>query len=110
MDKIYQIIYTEFAAREIEEKADYIAFNFHDPVLAETWYLRLKAEISNDLTQFPYKYPLYHAKKWSTKGVRQFTFRNDVILYSVNEEKRIVYILSVSTKGRDLTACLDNYT
>lgn len=109
MDRRYQIVYAESAIRDMEEKADYISFNFRDPSLAETWYLRLEAEIFNDLTQFPYKYPLYHTQKWGAKGIRQFTFRNDVVLYSVNEEKQLVYILMVCTKGRDLSAHLEKY-
>ena len=70
----------------------------------------LAPEILKDLTRFPYKYPLYHVQKWSAKGIRQFTFRNDVILYSVNEKEQIVYIWAVCTKGRDLTAHLEEYT
>lgn len=110
MDKMYRIIYTESAVRDMEEKADYISLILHDPSLAETWYLRLRAEILKDLAHFPYKYPLYHMQRWSAKGVRQFTFRNDVILYSVNEKELIVYIWAVCTKGRDLTAHLDENT
>ena len=91
----------------MEEKVDYISLNLRDPGLAETWYLRLRAEILKDLTQFPYKYPLYGISKWSAKGIRQFTFRNDVILYSVSEKEQTVYIWAVCTKGRDLTAHLE---
>lgn len=109
MDNLYRIVYTESAVRDMEEKADYISLNFRDPVLAETWYLRLREEIMKDLTHLPCKYPLYHLQKWSTKGIRQFTFRNDVILFSVNEEEHLVYIRAVCTKGRDLTAHLDEY-
>lgn len=110
MDKIYRIIYTESAVRDMEEKAGYIFLNFRDSALAERWYLRLRAEIMKDLTRFPYKYPLYHIPKWSTKGIRQFAFRNDVILYSVNEEEQIVYVRAICTRGQDLTAHLDKYT
>lgn len=110
MDKKYQILYTESAIRDMEEKADYISLNFHDPGLAETWYLRLRAEILKELTQLPYKYPLYRIQAWSAKGIRQFTFRNDVILYSINEKEQIVYIQVVCTKGRDLSAHLEECT
>lgn len=110
MNKMYRIVYTESAVRDMEEKADYISLNLRDPGLAETWYLRLRTEVLKDLTQFPYKYPLYHMSKWSAKGVWQFTFCNYVILYSVNEDEKIVYIRAVCTKGQDLTAHLDEYT
>ena len=59
MDKVYRIIYTESAVRDMEEKADYICFNLRDPHLAETWYFRLRTEILSDLAHFPLKYPLY---------------------------------------------------
>lgn len=107
MNKTYCIFYTESAIRDMEEKADYISFNLREPSLAEIWYLRLKTEISEDLTRFPYKYPLCHIQKWNSRGIRQFTFRSDVILYSVNEAERLVYIRAVCTKGRDLQAHLD---
>ena len=110
MDKEYRIVYTRSAIQDMEEKADHISFSFHDPDLAETWYLRLRAEILSNLTRFPYKYPLYHVEKWSAKGIRQFTFRNDVILYSIDEKEQVVYIRVVCTKGRDLAAHLEGYT
>lgn len=110
MDKPYQIIYTESAVRDLEEKADYISFQLHDPNLAETWYFRLRAEILKDLTQMPYKYPLCQVEKWRARGVRQFAFRNDVVLYSVDGEKHIVFIRAVATKGRDIPAHLDEST
>ena len=48
----YKIVYTESAIQDIEEKADYIAAQFHDPDLAEEWYFRLKFEIQKQLTTF----------------------------------------------------------
>ena len=55
----YEIIYTEAAAQDIEEKADYIAAQFCDSGLAENWYFRLKADLQEQLSTFPLKYPLY---------------------------------------------------
>lgn len=109
MDEIqrYRVIYTETAIRDIEEKADYIAAQFRAPELAETWYLRLRAEIQRNLSTFPRKYPVYHVEPWETKDVRLFTARNDVVLYSVDDQERAVYIRGVCTRGRDLAAHLD---
>ncbi len=55
MDKEYQILYTESAIQDMEEKADHIAFNLHAPDLAERWYLRLKAGIRENQASFPYR-------------------------------------------------------
>lgn len=107
MDKRYEVVYTESAIRDLEEKADYITGQLREPKLAEVWYLRLRAELQNDLAYFPSKYPFYHVEKWRTKGVRLLTFRNDVILYSVDEEKREVIIWAICTKGRDLVSHLE---
>lgn len=102
----YSIIYTEAAIEDIEEKADYIAFQLHDPELAKAWYRRLRGSIQEELTTFPLKYPLYNAAPWDERGTREVTIRNDVILYSVDEATYKVYIRAVCTKGRDLSAHL----
>ncbi len=103
----YEIIYTETAVRDIEEKADYIATQFRDPDLAENWYLRLRTELQDQLSTFPLKYPLYNVEPWYQRGIREYVTRNDVVLYSVDEKISHVYIRAVCTKGRDLAAHLE---
>ena len=102
----YKILYTETAIQDMEEKADYIACQFRDQGLALAWYVRLRDAIGENLATLPYKYPLYRQEPWTSKGIRLFTFRNDVILYSVNEQTASVYIRAVCTKGRELSALL----
>ncbi len=102
----YEILYTETAVQDIEEKADYIAVQFHDPDLAESWYLRLKEDLQKQLSTFPLKYPLYDVEPWNQRGIREYISRNDVVLYSVDEKTGRVYIRAVCTKGRDLAAHL----
>jgi hypothetical protein len=63
---------------------------------------RLCALLQENLTAFPAKYPLYDVEPWSSAGIRQYVTRNDVILYSVDENRSCVYIRSVCTRGRDL--------
>lgn len=108
MDQIpkYKVIYTENAVRDIEEKADYIVAQFRDPKLAEHWYQNLRASIQEQLTTFPYKFQPYNTEPWIQRGIRQYITRNDVVLYSVDDETRQVYIRAVCTKGRDLAAHL----
>ena len=102
----YKIVYTESAIQDIEEKADYIAAQFRDPDLAEEWYFRLKFEIQKQLTTFPFKYQPYHLEPWAGRGVRQYVTRNDVVLYSVDEDGRQVFIRAICTRGQDLAAHL----
>lgn len=108
MSSGYQVFYAESAVRDLEEKAGYISFTLHEPGLAEKWYVRLRRELQEDLTYFPYKYPLCSIERWAQAGVRQLVFRNDVILYSVNEAERRVYIRAVCTSGQDLSAHLND--
>lgn len=103
----YKISYTQAAAEDIEEKADYIAVQFHDPALSEVWYERLKGQIQENLTTFPLKYPLYDVPPWQEQGIHLFVTRNDVVLYSVDTDSYTVYIHTVCTKGRDLPAHLE---
>lgn len=109
MDNIqrYEISYTQTAIEDIEEKADYIAFQLHDMALAEKWYSRLRKLIQEDLSAFPLKYPLYDVAPWNLKGIRLFITRNDVVLYSVDNTAHVVYIRGVCTKGQDVAAHLE---
>lgn len=103
----YQIRYTQAAVTDMEEKADYIAFQLRDPSLAETWYFRLRELIQSNLTIFPLKYPLYDVSPWNKRGVRLFITRNDIVLYSVDTDHYTVYIRAVCTRGRSLPAHLE---
>jgi toxin ParE1/3/4 len=105
--KRYNIVYTETAIQDIEEKWDYIADQFRDMILADRWYERLRSAIWQDLTTFPMKYPLYDVEPWRERGVREFVTKTDVILYHVDQAHDIVYIRGVCTIGRDLSAHLD---
>ena len=102
----YEIYYTQTAEQDILEKFSYILHQFIDPTLAETWYTRLREVIQRNLSQFPEKYPLYNVAPWNEKGIRQFINRNDVILYSVDEAYKRIYIRCVCTQGQDLSAHL----
>lgn len=75
---------------------------YRNTALAERWYNRLSTLIQESLTAFPAKYPLYDVEPWSSAGIRQYVTRNDVILYSVDENRSCVYIRSVCTRGRNL--------
>lgn len=98
----YKIAYTETSIQDMEEKVDYISCQFSDPALALAWYTRLRDAIQRELRTMPYKYPLYSIEPWYSRGIHQFTFRNDVILYSVDDTTGYVYIRAVCTRGRDI--------
>ena len=107
--KRYSIVYAEGAVQDIWEKVDYIEHKFRDPDLAELWYLRLRGAIQDDLSTLPYKYAVYDREPWKTKGVHLMLFRNDVVLYSIDEQAHTVYIRAVCTKGRELASHLESH-
>ena len=102
----FEIVYTESAILDIEEKADYISGQLREPSTAEKWYLRLRRIIQAELSTLPLKFPLYDRTPWNQRGIRLMAARNDVVLYSVDERSHTVYIRAVCTKGRDLSAHL----
>lgn len=53
MDSIqkYDIFYTQSAITDIEDKADYIAFQLRAPDVAEAWYRQLRETILENLSK-----------------------------------------------------------
>lgn len=98
--------YTATVVQDLLEKASYITQQLQDTELAAAWYARLRGTIQQNLSFFPYKYPLHNAAPWREQGVRQFVSRYDVILYSLDAQQRVVHIRSVCARGRDLSAHL----
>lgn len=100
--KKYRIFYTETAEEDILAKAEYIEKAYRDSRLALGWYTRLRAQIEKDLSFLPYKYPLYSAGAWAEKGVREYILKNDIVMYSVDEENAAVMIHAVFTRGKNM--------
>lgn len=106
----YQIFYTETAVNDISGKFQYITHAFHDRVLAEHWYFRLKAEIRSNLSSMPAKFAYYDVAPWREQGIHLLLTRQDVVLYSIDESAASVYVHAVCTAGRDLNAHLEQAT
>jgi len=86
----------------LEEKMQYIAEQLFEPLVAQNWLARLFEFFELQLTTFPKKFPEYKESKY-----RIVVYRNDVIIYEVDEKKAIVYVDLVCTKGRDLDHLLE---
>ena len=105
MDEIlqYEIHYTPSAIQDMLDKADYIAYALKSPETALTWYRELRQGIQQDLATFPYKYPIYHAEPWERWGVRMMVTGKDIVLYTIDAEKKTVTVHMVCTKGKNLS-------
>lgn len=107
--KRYTILYTQTAEEAIFTKAEYIEKAYHDGRLAYKWYERLKTQIQKDLSYLPYKYQVYPAGTWAEQGVREYILRNDIVLYSVDEQNTAVIIHAVFTRGKNISEDLAEY-
>ena len=109
MDKIqkYQIVVTAEFYQDLRRKSDFITANYHDRTLARTWSKRLLAEIQRDLSAFPEKYPLYQGRRQKDDEIRLLLYRNDVVMYSVSNQEKCVYLHGVCTKGMDIDGYLE---
>ena len=101
--KRYSIQYSESAEEDIFAKAEYIEKVLLDSRLAYTWYTRLRDQIARDLSFLPYKFQLYPASGWTEKGIREYVFCNDIVLYSIDEACAVVIIHAVFTKGKNIS-------
>lgn len=101
--KRYCIQYSEAAEEDIFTKAEYIEKVYRDSRLAYTWYTRLRNQISKDLSFLPYKFQRYPASGWAEKGIHAYVFRNDIVLYSIDEAIAAVIIHAVFTKGKNMS-------
>ena len=104
--KRYNVRYTARAMRCLDEKVDYISWKFGDSDLAEKWYFRLRKEIQESLSTFPYKYQIYDVPPWNECKVRLFLSRKDVVAYLVDEDAACVRVIGVCTKGKEMTSFL----
>lgn len=108
MDEIkrYNVRYTARALRCLGEKVDYISWKYGSTDLAEKWYLRLREEIQEGLSTFPYKYQIYGVPPWNEYEARLFLSRNDVVAYLIDEDTSCVRIIGICTRGREMTSFL----
>ena len=84
-------------------KGDYISAQLRDSSLALKWYERLKKDILYELSFFPYKYPVIKKGISLEKDIHILTIRNDIVLFSIDENRALVYVLNVYTKGKNLS-------
>lgn len=106
--KRYDIVVTKTALTQIEEKFDYIAKILFEPASANKWILRLIEFLRKNLSFFPKKYPLFYEKKYKEK-YRVVRFRNDIVIYSIDNDKNVVYIKMICTNGKNLSHLLELY-
>lgn len=102
---MFEVNFTETALQDMEEKADYIAYDLFAPQSAQRWYEQLRNSVMKYLSEFPEMYPPYPSK--TRQGIRYATFGTDVVLYSVDNAQRRVYVEMVCSNGQNIDARLE---
>lgn len=88
------------AHRDMVSIAEYISSELSNPAVAEELAGEMIASV-DDLSEFPYIYPAYVPIRPLKYEYRKLLVRNYIVLYWVDEEKKIVTVASVLYAKKD---------
>ncbi len=97
----YSIKYTETAIQDIDNIYAYIAYDLSESTTAVKMLDRLEEKI-NDLGNMPFKFREYEVEPWKTRGMHFMPVGNYVVLYTPNEETKVVTVNRVFYGGMDI--------
>lgn len=103
---MYEIRFLENALEDLKGIASYIAYTLSNPIAAEKLSKEILSQIDN-LTNFPYQWPVYHALYPLSHEFRRLRVKNYFVFYWVEEEKREVTIARVIYARRNLQNLMD---
>ena len=101
----YEVKLTSQAARQIEAIVQYISKVLFVPETARKWADALQSEIAK-LDFMPSRYTLAEEEPWHTNGIHKMPFKNFLIYYLIDEDKKAVWITAVIYEQRDQIAAL----
>lgn len=101
----YEVKLTSQAIGQIAEIVQYISKALSVPETARKWADTLQSEIAK-LDFMPSRYPLTEEEPWHTKGIHKMPFRNFLVYYLIDEERKAVWVTAVIYGRRDRIAAL----
>lgn len=90
----YAVEVTEAALEAVEEHVRYIAVEAQAPLNAARWLDRILGAAAS-LEQFPKRGPLAEEDAYVGHEVRHFVVGNHLLLFSVDEERKTVWVLGL---------------
>lgn len=103
----YEVKLTAQAVGQIEEIVQYISNVLLVPETARKWVDTLQCEIAK-LESMPSRYSLAEEEPWRTKGIHKMPFKNFLVYYLIDNDKKAVWVTAVIYGRRDqITALLD---
>lgn len=100
MDK-YKVNLNALAYRNLDEIFSYIAFDLQSPINAKKQTYRLWQSLKT-LEIFPQSHQQRNIGKYAEKGYRQLLIDNYIAIYKIDEDNKIVNIITIQHKGRNI--------
>lgn len=101
----YEVKLTSQAIGQIEEIVQYISKVLFAPETARKWADDLQSEIAN-LDFMPSRYPLTEEEPWHMKEIHKIPFKNFLVYYLIDEDKKAVWVTAVIYGRRDQLVAL----
>lgn len=103
----YEVKITAQSIEQIEEIVQYISKNLSAPETAREWADALQREIRK-LNSMPSRHPLVEEEPWHNRGIRKMPFKNFIVYYLIDENKKVVWVTAVIYGRRDQITALAN--
>ena len=100
MDR-YTVFISPQAYRDLEEIYAYIAHEKLAPENAEGQVSRVRKAILG-LAELPQSHQDRLVGRYAGKGYKQLVIDNYIAIFRINENRRVVYVVTVQYQGRDL--------
>ncbi len=100
LDK-YKVKINPRAIRELDSIYEYIASDKSAPEAARGQVGRIKKAILN-LDTFPQSHQERNEGRYAGKGYRQLLIDNYIAIFRIDEENKIVYVITIQYQGRNL--------
>lgn len=101
----YEVKITSQAIAQIGEIVQYISKVLFAPETARKWVDNLQNEIAK-LDFMPSRYPLTEEEPWHTKEIHKMPFKNFLVYYLIDENKKKVWITAVIYRSKDQMVAL----
>lgn len=104
----YQVVLTDTAVQDLRDIAFWIADRSKDRELAKRFVLALRKECGR-LEDFPNAGAIPRDRVLKSAGYRFLVYKDYLIFYTVDEEKRCVYVMAVFNAKKDYMRVMRNF-
>lgn len=101
----YKVIILPYAALGLQNAFEYMAFQLLAGPDAVEWYEGALEQI-NALSTLPLIHPIIEGGEFEIKKYRRLRYRKHLIIYTVSEKEKIVYVHSVVYARRNIAKAI----